>query len=94
MNHRSYAQPDRGLPARGTVLADIVLSLPDIGFATVNEICARVGHHQRSIPSILEMAKGRNYAKPRFVPRRTPQQYRLTQFGRLVKAQLAHNNQG
>lgn len=85
---RSFAHPNANLPSPGTVLADVIRNIPSQSFATVAEIANRVGHHPRSIPVMINVAVNRTYAEPLHRPRKHPQAYRLTQFGRLVKAQL------
>jgi hypothetical protein len=87
-NHRPFAQPTASLPAPHTVLAHVIRNMPSESFATVAEITRRVGHHQRSVPVMINVAVNRTYAEPLHKPRRYPQAYRLTDFGRLVKASL------
>jgi hypothetical protein len=83
-----YSRPGHDLPGANTVMADILRVTPANAFATINEICDRVGHHQRSIPPLIHMSVARGYMRPGRNRHTVPQLFQLTQVGVLVKNAL------
>jgi hypothetical protein len=87
-NNRPYADPRHSLPRADTLLAAIVRSTPADGFADVAALCRSIGHEPRSLRALISTAVTRSYIEPVHPPHTSPQAYRLTPVGRLVKNAL------
>lgn len=88
MNNRPYASPKRRLPGKYTILANLVKNTPADGSADVTTLCNSVGKNARSMRAIISTAVARAYIEPIHPPHTTPQSYRLTPIGQLVKVAL------
>lgn len=76
------------MPLKGTLLADVLIHAPTQGFVTLPELADRIGRNKASLPTIIFRACKQELLERQNPKHFTPQGYRLSGRGAMLKYAL------